>query len=125
MLNVKRYTRRMFTGMAAYTAGIVVLNYGFTASDRLSYLLLLLPIVPMLYTLSVIIGAVSEMDELQQKIQIEAMAFSGLATGFSSFSYLFLQDAGAPSFQPEWAFYMMWLFYGTGILLATRRYQHP
>ena len=51
------------------------------------------------------------------------MAFSGIATGFTCFTYLFLRDMGAPEFRAEWAFYMMWAYYGVGAMLSNRRYK--
>jgi hypothetical protein len=63
------------------------------------------------------------MDEMKRKIVTEAAAFACLATGFSCFSYLFFRDMGAPEFHAEWAFYMMWAYYGIGLFFSWRRYR--
>jgi len=90
---------------------------------RLGCQLALLPILPILYMTAAIIRAISDMDEMKRKIVTEAMAFSGLATGFTCFSYLFFRDMGAPEFRPEWAFYVMWAYYGIGLFFSWRRYR--
>jgi hypothetical protein len=112
----------MIAGFVAYAAGIAAMNALFSNHSPYNYLLLLLPIVPMIYLAATIIREVSELDEMQRKIAVEAMAFSGLATGFTCFSYLFIRDLGAPEFRGEWAFYVMWLYFGIGRFLSSRRY---
>jgi hypothetical protein len=60
---------------------------------------------------------------MKRKIVTEAMAFSGLATGFTCFSYLFVRDMGAHEFRPEWGFYLMWAYYFIGLFFSWRRYR--
>jgi hypothetical protein len=86
-------------------------------------LLILLPILPLIFVCFAIVRAVLKMDEMKRKIATESMAFTGLATGFTCFSYLFLRDMGAPEFRPEWAFYIMWIYYGIGAFFSWRRYK--
>jgi hypothetical protein len=81
-------------------------------------------LLPLIYVAATIIRFVSEgLDEMKRKIVTEAMAFSGLATGFTCFTYLFLRDMGAPEFRAEWAFYIMWAYYGIGAFFSWRRYK--
>ena len=60
---------------------------------------------------------------MRRKIVCEAMAFSAIATGFTCFTYLFLRDMGAPEFRGEWAFYLMWAYYGIGGVISGWRYR--
>ena len=113
----------MIVGFIGYALGLVALNYFYTEQLPHKYWLLLLPLLPMIYMISAIIRGVSDRDEMLRKIQTEAMAFSGLATGFTCFSYLFLRDLGAPEFHAEWAFYLMWNYYGIGLFFSWRRYK--
>lgn len=113
----------MTFGFTAYALGLLAMNQLCT---RLSHerWLVLLPVLPLIYLSVAIIRFVSEgLDELQRKVVTEAMAFSGIATGFTCFSYLFFRDMGAPEFHAEWAFYMMWAYYGIGGIVAWRRYK--
>src|SRR4051812_13238303 len=120
-----KYTLRMIIGFAGYALGLVALN-SFDTEHRPhwlphNYWLILLPLVPLIYTVFAIIRGIADMDEMWRKIQTEAMAFAGLATGFTCFTYLFLRDMGAPEFRGEWAFYIMWAYYWIGAFFSWRR----
>jgi hypothetical protein len=114
---------QMTVGFTGYALGLLVLNGLYKEQWPYKYCLVLLPVLPLLYTAATIIRAVSEMDEMWQKIVTEAMAFSAIATGFTCFSYLFIRDMGGPEFRAEWAFYLMWAYYGVGTMLSFRRYK--
>ncbi len=120
-----KYMARMFVGFTTYTLGIFALHYCFKENEHspARYWLILLAILPLLYIAATIIRYVSELDEMWRKIITEAMAFSGLATGFTCVSYLFLQDIGAPEFRAYWAFDIMWVYYGIGLFFSWRRYR--
>src|SRR5664280_27431 len=90
--HIKKYYLRMTLGFIAYALGIFALNYFYIERSPHRYWLILLPVLPLLYVASAIIRFISETDEMWRKIFTEAMAFSGLATGFTCFSYLFLRD---------------------------------
>jgi len=119
----KKYLLRMIFGFIAYALGLFALNYFYIKQSPYRYWLILLPVLPLLYIAANIIRYISEMDEMWRKIITEAWAFSGIATGFTCFSYLFLRDMGAPEFHAEWAFYMMWAYYGIGLIFSWRRYK--
>lgn len=112
----------MSVGLLFYGLGLVAMNF---FADKLPgrYCWAILPVLAIVYIVTTIIRSVSEMDEMWRKIITEAGAFSGVATGFTCFSYLFLRDAGAPEFHAEWAFYLMWAYYGIGLLVSWRRYK--
>jgi hypothetical protein len=118
-----KYTLRMIVGFTGYALGLVALNYFYTEHLPHRYWLVLLPVLPLIYMVDTIIRHASELDEMWRKIVTEAMAFSGLATGFTCFTYLFLRDMGAPEFRGEWAFYLMWAYYGVGAIFSWRRYK--
>jgi hypothetical protein len=125
--HLKKYLLRMLAGFTGYALGLVALN-SFDTEHRPhwlphNYWLVLLPLLPLLYMATTIIRFVSDLDEMQRKIYSEAMAFSGIATGFTCFIYLFLRDMGAPEFRGEWAFYIMWAYYGIGAFFSWRRYR--
>jgi hypothetical protein len=113
----------MAIGFIAYTLGLIALNRCYVPQSPHRFWSILLPVLPTVYLAATIIRAVSDYDEMKRKIVTEAMAFSGLATGFMCFSYLFASDMGAPEFRPEWAFYLMWANYFTGLFFSWRRYR--
>jgi hypothetical protein len=118
-----KYLSRMTVGLAGYALGLFALNHYYTEQWPHRYWLVLLPVLPMLYTAVAIIRIVSDLDEMWRRIVTEAMAFSAIATGFTCFSYLFVRDMGAPEFRAEWAFYIMWAYYGIGSIFSVRRYK--
>jgi len=71
-----------------------------------------------------IVRGIRRLDELQQKIQLEALAFAFAGTGLLASSYGFLVNAGLPDI--DWgtlvwpAMTALWAF---GVLLASRRYR--
>ena len=121
--HIKKYYLRMTLGFAGYTLGLFALNFFYRPHSPHRYWLILLPVLPLIYVSAAIIRFISDTDEMWRKIFTEAMAFSGLATGFTCFSYLFLRDMDAPEFHSEWAFYMMFAYYGIGLIFSWRRYK--
>ncbi len=114
----------MLVGVNEYILGLFALNHFYTAqSAHGKYWLVLLPLLPLIYMATAIIRVVSDLDEMKRKIYTEAMAFSGVATGLTCFTYLFLRDMGAPEFRAEWAFYIMWAYYWIGMFFSWRRYR--
>jgi hypothetical protein len=79
----KKYLWRMVIAFTGYTLGLIALNHCYVAESRYRYWLILLPVMPMVYMAATTIRAVSDYDEMKRKIVTEAMAFSGLATGFT------------------------------------------
>ena len=121
---VKKYSKGMIFGMIAYMLCVGLVNHVPVPPSPYKYLLVLLPVLPLVFVCNVIVRFVAEgLDELQRKVVTEAFAFSGLATGFTCFSYLFVRDLGAPVFHAEWAFYLMWIYYGIGLFFSWRRYK--
>jgi hypothetical protein len=82
-----------------------------------------LPVLPLIYVSAAIIRFISEVDEMWRKIYMEAFAFSGIATGFTCFTYLFFRDMGAPEFHAEWAYYLMFAYFWIGFIFSWRRYR--
>ena len=119
----KKYFSQTIAGLVGYSLGLFALNYFDAVQLPHRYWLVLLPVLPLIYMVATFIRLVSGLDEMKRKIVTEAMAFSGLATGFTCFGYLFLRDMGAPEFRPEWAFYIVWAYYGIGGFFSWRRYK--
>jgi hypothetical protein len=117
-----KYVVRMTVGMAAYGVGLVAMAF-FAEKLPHKYCWALLPMLAIVYLVATIIRYVSELDEMWRRIITEAAAFSGIATGFTCFSYMFLRDMGAPEFHAQWAFYLMWAYYWIGLFFSWRRYR--
>lgn len=120
---IKKYLLRMTVGLACYGLGVCAVLHFYDKQSPYRYWLILFPVIPIIYLVTTTVRAVLEMDEMYRKVHIEAMAFSGLATGFTCISFVFFQIMGAPEFSPGWAFVIMWGFYAIGIFFSWRRYK--
>lgn len=68
--------------------------------------------------------SIARRDELQQRIQLEALAFAFACTGVLASSYGFLVLAGLPNI--DWGTFVwpaMVVLWATGALIARRRYR--
>ena len=87
------------------------------------YGIAVLPMVPMLFVLVVVLRYFRGIDELQRKIQLEALAFAFTVTVGLTLSYGFLQNAGLPQLSCIWVGAAMGLLWAVGEALARRRYR--
>ena len=85
--------------------------------------LALLPMAPFIYGLLSYVRYLRSVDELQQRIMLEALAIAFGATAAITFAYGFLESVGLP--HANWLF--VWAVMGVAWLLAIeyakRRYQ--
>jgi hypothetical protein len=121
----KRYMIEFGTSMIAYTvvlmASIWVLNR--TPDGPWRIVLAVLPVVPMLFALIAFLRFLSRMDELQQRIQLQAIGFAAGATGMITITVGFLENAGLPQPSWIWVFPMLIALWGFGVAFASRRYE--
>jgi hypothetical protein len=70
------------------------------------------------------VRSIRALDEMQQRIQLEALAFAFAGTGVLTTMYGFLTNAGTPAI--DWGTYvwpLMVLLWVVGVILAHRRYR--
>ncbi|HEY8682403.1 MAG TPA: hypothetical protein VIM06_04470, partial [Rhodanobacter sp.] len=99
MLNppVKRYLRDFIPAMAAYMIVLpisIVLLRQFAMPTAMKALVVLLPVLPMLLVVRAIMRHMQRLDELQQRIQIQAVGMTCALVGTATFALGFLQGAG-------------------------------
>jgi hypothetical protein len=83
----------------------------------------LAPMVPILFVIIAILRALRDSDELQQKIQSNAIIFSAVTTGMFTFSYGLLEGLGFPHFPILLVLPMMFGLWGFSLAYFSRRYQ--
>src|SRR5438270_13008763 len=123
--NGKRYLKEFLLSMAAYTV-IVPLSIRLLRGHehtRLGYVLAFLPIIPSAFALWAFLRYFRGLDELQRRIQLEAVAFSFLGTCLISLTWAFQQNAGLPRFDVSWVAPLLILLWGVGVGIAKQRYQ--
>ncbi|WP_057634201.1 hypothetical protein [Stenotrophomonas humi] len=124
----KRYTREVIIAMLAYVVLLVVsiLLLKQVEGAPLRALIALLPVPPIVLVLRAMIRYIRDVDELQQRIELEAVSF---ATAFVSLVYLtggFLQSAKVIDVPSNvamiWVFPLVCLAYGLAKAVVARRY---
>jgi hypothetical protein len=76
------------------------------------------------YAIAITVGAIRRLDEMQQRIQLEGIAFAFAASAIAMTGWGFMAKAGLPamSWGPE-TWLLMVLFWALGLWLARRRYR--
>lgn len=121
----RAYVIEFGSAMLAY---VVVLLVSVTLIQRDSqspwrYALAVAPVVPAFFALLAFIRFLGRVDELQRRIQFEAIGLSFAATGILTFTYGFLEGVGFPKLSFIWILPLMVMLWGLGLGLASRRYQ--
>jgi hypothetical protein len=123
--NGKRYMKEFLTSMAAYSIVVPLSVWLLHGHEHraLGYLLAFLPIVPSVFALWAFLRFFRSLDELQRRIQFEAVAFSFLATCLITLTWAFQQNAGLPRFDVSWVAPLLIFLWGLGVGIAKRRYE--
>ena len=89
----------MILGLCAYV-GMLGLSQRLlargTAGEGMQILLSLAPMLPAIFLCVVIIRMIRRMDEMQRKLQVEALALAFAGTALLTFGYGFLEGVGLP-----------------------------
>lgn len=120
-----RYLWEFGNAMVAYVVVMVAsitLLVTVDAGPILRSLISLLPIIPGLTICWVVVRQLRRVDELQRKIQFEAMGLAFAATAITSFSYGFLENVGFPKLSMFAVWPLMAGFWIIGHIISTRRY---
>ena len=118
------YTRDFLVAMLAYAVAVwISVSVPTTVDPVFRIPLVLVPLIPAAFALRAYLRFLSRMDELGQRIQLEALAIGFGAAGMLTFAYGFLEHAGFPRLSYIWVFPLMIALWGIGGALATRRYR--
>lgn len=79
----------------ALVASVLLLGTGQVA-DQWRWVVALLPVAPMVLIAIAVLRQLKRIDELQRKIQFEALAMAFAGTALITFSYGFLENVGFP-----------------------------
>lgn len=102
--------------------GTIFLGRHFEPAGITRYALALLPMLGCLAVLWTVMRAIRRMDELQRRIQFEALAFAFAVTALVTFGYGFLEGAGLPHFPTFGVWPLMAAGWLVGLGLAKYRY---
>lgn len=120
----RTYFKELDGAFVAYGAilivSIVLLNSNPGAVWR--YPVAVLPMIPAVFILVAIMRQIGRLDELQRRIQFEALAFAFGGTALLTFGYGFLENVGFPHISWFGVWPIMAILWVIGLLLANRRY---
>jgi hypothetical protein len=120
----KRYVIEFGGAMLAYVVVLVVALSLIEANPQSPWRipLAVAPVVPVGFALLAFIRALGRMDELQRRIQLDAVGFGFGATAIITFTYGLLELVGFPPISFIWVLPLMAALWGVGAVFAARRY---
>lgn len=83
----------------------------------------LLPVLPCVLALWVVVRQTRRMDELQMRVQFEAIGFAFAGTALLTFSYGFLENVGLPRLSMFFVWPVMAVLWMIGGQISARRYR--
>lgn len=129
MSHMNKATKEYLLGFGASMFVYVIVVLGsITLLQRYSdapfkLLIAVAPVIPILFALRAFLRYLNSIDELQQRIQMNAIAFAAGATGITTFTYGFMENVGFPPLSWIWIFPLMIALWGLALPMASRRYR--
>ncbi|PCI63854.1 MAG: hypothetical protein COB37_03645 [Kordiimonadales bacterium] len=126
MTAAKKYSRDFALAMVLYSVTLVssILVMKFVSLPQwVTILVVLVPMLPVLLALKVVFTFVETMDELQKKIQGQAVLISFLLVGLATFTYGFAEGVGFPPLQAIFIFPALIGTWGAALVYVTRKYK--
>jgi ABC-type multidrug transport system permease subunit len=122
----KAYKRTYYIAMIIYAvvllASVFLTKHG-PPSAWWRIPLALVPLIPVFFALRAFLRFFSRLDELQRRIQLEALALSFGVTCVVTWSYGLLEYVGFPDVSLIWVPPFMLLFWSISVHIASQRYQ--
>ena len=122
----RSYLKEFSLAMAFYVIVLVVSITLLNISPNSAWWripLALTPVVPAIFALIAYMRFVGRIDELQRRIQFEAIAFGFGSAAILTFSYGFLEGVGFPHLSWIFVLPLMIALWGVGGVVASWRYR--
>lgn len=121
----RRYKIQILSSMAVYTIFVILSVHWLHRNPPApwKYLIAVAPMLPALVVPVAVVRFFREIDELQRKIQLEALAGAFTATAVLTLTYGFLENAGLPDLNWVWVWPVMGSCWVIGLALARLRYR--
>ncbi len=85
------------------------------------YYIAVLPVIPAALVIWLTVRALGRLDEVQKRMQMQALGFSMVATGLFTFGYGFLEGVGLPHLNSTFVLPLMAVMWGLGTLALSMR----
>lgn len=121
-----RFLVPMASGFAAYAAMLIV-SQRLLAGDpdystAIRIALSLAPMAPAAFLCWTIVRSIGRLDEMQRKLQLEALALAFAGTALITFGYGFLEGVGLPKLSMFIVWPLMATLWVIGVLVGRVRY---
>lgn len=126
MFRSRQYTFELGGAIALYAGlliGAAAVERAVEPSGAAKLAINLVPMIGALAAAWAIMRGLWRMDELQRRIQLDAIAMSFVGTALITFGWGFAEGAGIPRLQAFMVWPIMGTLWGAGILIARRRYR--
>lgn len=119
------YVLQLTMLFAVYALLLVVSIAGLQASPPAPWrqVLALLPVVPLVGVAAAVVRLLGRLDELERRIQLEALGMSFCVSALSVLAWGFLQLAGLPPLNPWAVFGLMMALWLIGVVIGRLRYR--
>lgn len=129
--SIPQFLRRCFLSTLAYVATVWcvvwLLNHPLLEADTaVRAVVALLPMLPITYVVRLLLRHVLSGDEMQRRIDLEAIAAAGIVVSLGTLTLSLLMTAGVFHATGQqamvWVFPALWIAYGFARVWAARRY---
>lgn len=125
-MNKTRFFVEFGANMAAYVvmlvASLLIVGSG-TVAGTWATILSLTPMLPALGVAVAVTRQLRASDELQRRIQLEALSLAFAGTALITFSYGFLENVGYPKLSMFFVWPLMAILWIIGGILSNRRFR--
>jgi predicted membrane metal-binding protein len=121
----RRYTSELLAALAAYALllyGSIAVLKQFALPSPWRDVIALAPMLAFAAGCHVILRQLQRIDEMQRRIQLEALGFAFAGTAMLSFGYGFLEGLAYPRLSMFWIWPVMAALWCIGLAIARRRY---
>lgn len=125
----RRYIREFFPAMAAYVlllfVSLVLLKHVHAVPVPLKVVIVLLPVLPVVFVVRAMVRLILASDELERRLQLEAISIASMSVGLLSFAAAFLRGAGLLPIDNAlmWVLPAMFAGYGMANWWVRRRFR--
>jgi len=116
----------LLAGLAAYVAALVLsqrLLEGGVEGQGMRIAISLAPMLPALFICAAVVRSIRNLDEMQRKLQFEALALAFAGTALITFSYGFLEGTGFPKLSMFVVWPLMATIWFIGVMLGRLRFR--
>lgn len=123
---MKKYLGLMFAGLAVYMLTLFLVQRllaGGVEPDWLRISLSIAPMLPVAAICWIVFRSISRLDEMQRKLQLEALSLAFAGTALITFGYGFLEGIGLPRLSMFVVWPLMAVLWVAGLVIGRIRYR--